>query len=357
MSFIETISVEKAMALVGGSYEALTVDPSPLIRKPVKTSFFNSFFAPTPVFSEDDVYQKLKVVSPALQLPLAKAFHEIRGSLDKKSGTKSNYNIGSWGQAWNIKPTDIKSRISPATGLRYTIAELTADMSMGAADSWVALEETGTFTLLTTDTNYTQSSTAHVSYNFYTEIEGGSRPAATSMQLAGTPAGGHEALFRAQVDLLQEDAMKQGVSPTGRFTVLCGTTFFNSRRVIEEAAGNPREIKYGPDLISSLMPEMQMGGFRHAYFDSRDGIRYIHVNDSIATGSKIDTNTGYLVNEGIQYFSYIYTKAQTMSGLESPVQKQYAFTKTDDRNGIVRVEESNVLFFSNYPKLIRVLTV
>lgn len=357
MSYIETISVDKAMALVGGTFEALTVDPSPLVRKPVKTSFFNSFFNPVPVFSEDDVYQKLKIVSPALQLPVAKAFHEIKGALDKKTATKQNFNIGSWGNGWNIKPADIKSRISVLTGQRLTTAELMADMSMAAADSWVAFEETGTFTLLTADANYTQSSSAHTVYDWSLEFDGSSRGAAISMQLAGTPAGGHEALFRAQVDLLQEDALKQGISPTGRFTCLCGTTFFNSRRVIEEAAGNPREIQYGPDLISSLLPEMQIGGFRHAYFDSRDGIRYIHVNDSVASGSKIGTNTAYLVNEGIQYFSFIYTKAQTLSGLESPVQKQYAATMTHDRNGIVRVEESNVLFMSNYPKLIRVLTV
>lgn len=357
MSIIETISVEKAMALVGGGFEALTVDPSPLVRKPVKTSFFNSFFNPVPVFSEDDVYQKLKVVSPQLQLPVAKAFHEIKGALDKKTGTKSNYNIGSWGNGWNIKAQDVKSRISPSTGQRMTIAELIADMSAAAADSWVAFEETGVFTLLTTDANYTQGSSAHTQYDWHTEMEGSARGAATSMQLAGTPAGGHEALFRAQVDLLQEDALKQGVSPTGRFTCLCGTTFFNSRRVIEEAAGNPREIQYGPDLSSSLLPEMQIGGFRHAYFDSRDGIRYIHVNDSVATGAKIGANNAYLVNEGIPYFSFIYTKAQTLSGIEAPVQKQYAYTMTHDRNGIVRVEESNVLFMSNYPKLIRVLTV
>ena len=89
MSNIEIISVDKAMALVGGSFEALTVDPSPLVRKPIKTSFFNSFFNPVPVFSEDDVYQKLKVVSPSLQLPVAKAFHEIKGALDKRLEAKA----------------------------------------------------------------------------------------------------------------------------------------------------------------------------------------------------------------------------------------------------------------------------
>ena len=179
MSYIENISVDKAMALVGGSFEALTVDPSPLVRRPVKTSFFNSFFNPVPVFSEDDVYQKLKVVSPALQLPVAKAFHEIKGALDKKTGSKANYNIGSWGNGWNIKPNDIKSRISPSTGQRMTIAELVADMSIAAADSWVALDETGIFTLLTTDANYTQSSTAHTQYDWHVEMEGSARGAAT----------------------------------------------------------------------------------------------------------------------------------------------------------------------------------
>ncbi len=356
MSDIQNISVEKALDLVGGSFETLTVDPSPLIRRPVQTKFLNEFFNVVPVYSEDDVYQKWKVTSPDLQLPIPKAFHEIVGNLDKKTGTKQNFNIGSFGQGWTVRPSDIKSRINPMTRQRYTIADWTADMSIQAANSWEALKSVQIYNLLTADVNYTNGNTSHTQYNYWTEFETGSRPAATSLQLA-TPGFDVEAAARAQVNLLSEDADKQGVPLTGNFTWLCGTSFFSQRREIEEAAGISRPLMYGPDLATNLQPHMQMGGFRHAYFDSRDGTRYIEVNDTYATGLKIGINDAYLVNESVPYFSFVFTKAQTMTGLESPVQAEYAWTKTDDRNGIVRIEESNYLAVSNYPKLIRKATV
>lgn len=348
--------VQKGFGAGGSTFEGWHYDTTTVhVRRPVQTTFFSTFFSPQGVASESSEYVRTIITKSGIQLPQGKRYDEIAGKLDTESAVKKLFEIGSWGLAWEVHARDIKQKINPKTGLKYTLDEKQAEMTQAAANSWNALDNISVFRLLTTDTNYTNGNTAsHTPYNYFQEFYGTSRPVAVSMNLAG--AVDHAALFRQQEDLLKEDAIKEDITP-GRTVVLCGTTFFNSVRQIEQAAGNARPIEQGPDLLSTQLPEMEMGGFRHSYFDAVEtGIRFIHVNDSVATGEKIGANDAYMLASGVNYFSPIYCAADTFAALDSAVQRFYAWTKSDDRS-VVRIEESNTLWLSAYPRLIRKLTV
>lgn len=355
---IQSIDFSKARDTLGSSFEAQDVDPTVLNRKPVQTTFLADFFGvtPNPVKSKNLV--KTIVTKAGIQLPDAKRYDEIVGKLDSQSGEDKLFNIGSWGLAWHVPVSDIRDKINPVTGKEYTTEEKAAEMSINAQMAWDALLGVQMTTLLTTDITYLGTAAAqgkHQTYNFYQEFYGTTRPAAVSMQFANVSAD-RRVLFNDQLERLQEDALKEGVVGR-RPVVLCGTTFFNNAVQDEEAAGNPRPIQSGPDLLSNPIPSYVAGGFPHQYFDSSTtGIRFIKVPDVVSTGLGIGANNAYMVWEGIDYFEKAYTRADTFDALNGTIQETYSWSK-DTNRGLFRIEESNHLILSLRPKLIRALTV
>lgn len=301
---------------------------------------------------------KYDELSETLQLPTGKQFHEYGVDLQKDKPRQMIYEVGSFGQRYNVAPKDYANKRIPGTEELMSEEYVIAQMVKKAAKSWDLFTELAFAELLTTDTNITRGGPMPA-YNFYTDIYGGARPAAVSMNLAG--AVDHFALFGDQFDILQEEVEKANSSMTSA-VILCGKDFYNQRLEIEKQEGLAREIKGPLDLASMDIPRDNFGSgsgkFSYQYFDSHDGFRYIRYSASIL-GSKIIADTAaYVVPVGSEnLFKRIYAPAQDRENVNKTAQSRYVWTKTTSRTGIHTAEESNVLYMNINPKLIRHLTV
>ncbi len=349
--------IYKGTGFVGAGFSFLDTVAEPLRRAPVKVGALSSLFTYDQEFLKGRIAQIKRITETGLQAPSGKAYDDFVGSIDKNSAELMNFNVGSFGLGWAVSPGDIDSKISPITNEPMTIEEIQAEMALKAQMYWDFMHEVATAQLLTTDTSYTGGYAGNPSYNWYTEFEGGSRPAAVSMQLA-VSGPDHISLFQSQVDILQEDASKMKINDSFTPVVLCGATFYANRLIIEKQEGLSRPL-LGPagDLASEMQPYVNLGGFRHASFQGQDGITYIRMNQSINGSKSIGANDAYLIPQGITLFAKYYAPAYGMSTTNKVASAAYGWTEVKERVGITRHEESNVLYVSKYPKLIRKLTV
>ena len=353
---MQTQEIYKGIGFSGANFNFLDKAPEVLNRKPVRVGFFRDFFNPEEIPLRSRVYQMTKVTQAATQEAVGKSYSDLIGSLTKNSADLFNFNVGSFGLGWSVSPQDIQGKLSPVTNEPMTVEEVIASMQIKAQQAWDNMDEKALAQLLTTDVAFSGGFAGNPAYNWYTEIEGTTRPAATSMTLGASVD--HIQLFHNQVDILQEEADKQGLDTTFRPVVLCGSNFYADRLTIERQEGLARELHGpSPDLQSAERPFTSYGGMRHAYFDGHDGIRYIRVNQSIGGTKSIGASAAFLVPEGIQLFSKVYAPAQSMAVGNTFASKSYGWESVSDRTGVTRHEESNVLYVSKYPKLIRNLTV
>lgn len=347
--------IYKGMGMVGAGFQFLNTAPTPLYRRPVQAKFFSAFFDAKSEYLEGDIYQLTEVIEAALQLPQGKAYNDVVGGLKKSSAELKNVNVGSFGLAYGYSAKDIKGKVNPVTKQKMTEEELFAELAVSADKSWDAMDEAAIAQLLTADTSYTGGYAGNPSYNWYTIITGASRPAATSMNLNG--AVNHISLFMDQVDRMKEEADIRGQS-VSNVAVLAGSTFFDERLEIEIQQGLARDLRSELDLASQAYPELPGQTFRISYFDSRDGIRYIRANESIGGSKVIGVNDAYLVPTlaGESLFTKVYAPAVRFSSVNQVAQEKYVWEHKDDTE-MVRAEESNVLYVSKFPTLIRKLTV
>ncbi len=352
----DTKEIYKGTGFAGTGFTFLDTVAEPLYRAPVKVGAFSQLFNYQEAFGKTRVAQITRVTESGIQLPSGKRYDDFVGSIDKDSAELLNFNIGSFGNGWAVSPGDIDSKINPITKQPMTIEEIQAEMAVKAQMHWDFMHEVATVQLVTTDTNYTGGFAGNPSYNWYQEFEGTSRPAATSMQLASNVD--HIDLFQIEVDKMQEDASKMKIQDGFSPLALCGTTFYANRLAIEKQEGLARPL-LGPagDLASEMQPYITIGGFRHATFQGQDGITYVRMNQSINGTKSIGVNDCYLVPQGITLFAKYYAPAYGMSTTNKTASAAYGWTEMKERIGITRHEESNVLYVSKYPKLIRKLTV
>ena len=156
---------------------------------------------------------------------------------------------------------------------------------------------------------------------------------------------------------MKEEADIRGQSVTA-VTALCDPIFFNDRLEIEIQQGLARDLRSELDLASQAYPELPGQTFRISYFDSRDGIRYIRANESIDGSRVIPASSAILVPTlaGESLFTKVYAPAVRFSSVNQVAQEKYVWEHKDDTE-MVRAEESNVLYVSKFPTLIRKLTV
>lgn len=348
--------IYKGVGLVGAGFTFLDKVPEVLRRAPIKVGAFDALFPHEDNFLRTRVAQITRITETGLQLHVGKRFDDYVGSIDKDSGELLNFNTCSFGAGWSVSPTDIDSKINPVTGEPMTEEELVAEMQVKAQMYWDFMREVAKVQLITTDTNYTGGYVGNQSYNWYTEFEGGSRPGAVSMQLAANVD--HISLFQIEVDKMQEDASKMKINDGFSPLALCGTTFYANRLAIEKNEGLARPL-LGPagDLASQEQPFITIGGFRHATFQGQDGVTYVRMNQSINGTKSVAVNDAWLVPQGIPLVARYFSPAIGRSTTNKVASESYGWTEVSERKGVIRAEESNVLYVSKYPKLIRKLTV
>jgi len=352
----------------GNSFELQDVSPivareavNPGLLTALLGANINSKFLTTDKFAYDEI-------THTMQLPDAKAYHEYGPRLTKDKARELTFRVGSFGSSFNASPEDYANRRMPGSEELMTEAYVVSQLNDTSTKGWDAFTELSVAQLLTTDTNINRGDTSNITqYNYYTEIVGSSRPAATSMQLGSTSVDHHQ-LFSDQKDLLETD-IEKAMMTSNDAVVICGKTFFDQRLLIEKqnglGGGNDlsRDLRSGLDLASMGVPEDAFGSgngrFRYQYFTSNiDGITYIKYAASILGTKLIADDKAYMVPVGAESFlRMVYAPARTKQYVNTVAQARYGWSHEDDRNGVTVWTESNVLPFNAYPELIRHLTV
>lgn len=309
----------------------------------------NEEFMMTDTFKFDEVQAKI-------QLPSGKAFSDVGKDLDKDTAKEFRYSIPSFGLKLQVAPSDYVGRRIPGTaGELMTEDYVLGRMTVAAEDSWAMLDELGMAQLITTDTNIVRGGPFE-SYNFYTDIVGGARPAKIDMDL-GNGAIDHIAEFRKQRKLLLQELARANDS-SSKIICICGDTFFQSRYEIEKQEGVQRDLRSTLDLVSMAIPTISDGNFLYDNFESHDGITYINYGSEIIAGTKlIGDDDAYLIPLGASNLIRVaYAPAQTRTYVNTQAQQSYAWSHVDERQGITIMQESNKLFSLISPKSITHLT-
>ncbi len=351
---VEGGSVQKELAVVQGSpfqYQDVSEGTQ---RGPVTPKLLTALLGGTTETGRTTVFQYDEETDTA-QLPSGKRY-DARGKDLKKDTAKQKYfAIPSFGLRVNIAPGDWSEKRKPGTTDLMTEIDWLAKMTAKADNAWVLHDELGYRDLLVSDVNRIDGG-PFTQYNYYTDITGGARPAAVSMELDNTSAD-HIALFRGQKKELQTDLAKYGDNANG-FVVICGDTFFEQRLDIERNESLGRPLKSSIDLASMQVETSDWGSstFRYDWFKGdQDGLIYINYGAEIISGTKLIGDTlAFMVPVGVSNFmGKAFAPAQTQTYANTEAIERYSWYRTDEFEGITMFQEENKLFFDKKPELIR----
>lgn len=289
------------------------------------------------------------------QLPSGKRYDEYGKDMPKDSAKVKYFEVPSFGARANVAPMDWYNKRIPGTTDMMTEAYLVAKMTEKLDTAYMLHDELGFRDLLVSDVNRVDGG-PFTQYNFYTDIIGTSRPAATSMELDSSSAD-HIALFRTQKKELQNTLAKYGDSATA-IVVICGDTFFEQRLDIERNESLGRPLKSEIDLASMEVDTSDWGSstFRYDWFKGdQDGLIYINYGAEIVSGTKlISETTGWMIPVGVSNFmGRAFAPAVVKPYLGQEAMKRYSWMTDDPRQGITLITEENKLFFNKKPDYIR----
>ncbi len=343
----------------GSGFQLEDISANVVARKQVKPQLLTALLGPTATtdFLRTDTF-RYDATEATSQLPSGKAYNKKGKDLQKDKDETFRWGVPSFGIRSNVAPQDYIGRRVAGTNELKTEAHVVSEMNTKAMEAFSLMDEVGIAQLITTDTNYVGGGPFQ-SFNFYTAITGGPRAAAKTDMDLGTGSTDHVQLFRKQRRLLSQE-LERSMDSASMFVCFCGDTFFDKRYNIEQNTGLARPIKFGLDLASQPINEDSFGAgtYNYAYFDSMDGIRYINYGSTIIDGSKlIGDDDAYLVPVGAKnMLKFAYAPSNTRTYANTEAQSLYAWTMTDEFNGVTTFYESNKLFSSVNPRLVATLT-
>ena len=298
---------------------------------------------------------KYDETTSSVALPNGKQFHELGSNLTKDRAKTFHYEVSSTGLQFNASPADVSGRRKPNTMDLLTTADILAQMSIKAEDSWSNYDELGLAQLITTDTNIVRGGGGTV-YNYYTDQVGSARPTAIDMKL-GTPNDNFIQEFMQLRKLNAQEVARGGESATAQ-VVICGDEFFNKRYAIDVQYSLARPIRGDLDLASMAVPTISDGNFMYDNFKSHDGLWYINYGAEIIAGTNLIADAdAYIVPVGlVNGLGKKYAPAQTMDYVNTQALSMYSEYWEDNRTGVTVAQESNCLFFNGNPRAITHLT-
>lgn len=359
---MEVKPITKAVRSENNSFEMVDVTEGITRQTSVKPGILTAMLGGTTndfSITQDKVtYDEL---TETMQLPEGKRFDQVGGAeLTLDDARELIYRSGSYGLTAKVKPADVSAKRKPFSEEVYTMEDRIAEMSMKMEKAWAAFEELSFAKILTTDANFTFNGPAK-SYNFYTDIYGGARPAISgdaSFDFSGTAT--IEDQTNNLIDQLQEECALNGTSYTSA-VMFCGATFFDRRFAYERDQGiNINAINTTTLDLSSLgVSRDNFDGddvvFKRRHFTSAlDGITYIRMADSIGGNLLMGSaDNGFLIPAGADnMFARVYTPSQTTEYVNTTALKKYAEYGEHKRKGAVYSEECNVLYMNRTPKLV-----
>lgn len=282
------------------------------------------------------------------QIPNSKPYSSRGDYITQDTYNDLTFAIPSMGYQTSVQIEDYDGKRKPGSMEFQDEAYVFAKLAMKSDDGWDLHKEQGMATLLTTDQNYLGSNAIGTQYNFYTAIEGTSRPATTDVLFATNPNPINT--LRAEKKKLLQYASKNGLS--GRIVCPCGDTFFGSRLELEANAGLGRPIVMGKDLAQEEVGNMTNNSWNYDMFvGSQDGILYINYGSEIFNGTNlIADNMAYLFLAGSGAISIEYAPARHKDHVNKDALTMYRWTFADPFNGDLRlITESNRLFMNRKP--------
>ena len=305
------------------------------------------------------------------QLPEGKPYSGKGKDLDKDQPRQLRFQIPSFGLRFNTAPQDYIGRRRPGTTNEFlTEADVQAQQNFKSQQSWSLFEEYCLAFLLRTDTNVVRGG-PFASQNFYDLVAGTAVTAGlptfegvpatrqtTSMQL-GSASVDHVLLFRRQRKILEQRLARANDSAS-EFVCVCGDNFYDQRYEIAKKEGLARPIiPPTPDLASTPVGTINVGGLNYDTFRSEDGIRYINYGSEIIDGEKlIPDDNGYLLPVGAQKLIGVgFAPSQTRQYANTEALSMYAWTFVNEFQGVVTMQESNKLYMYKNPQNVIHLTV
>ena len=354
---IETSAIERVdKALVPSLENSFQLnDATPLVRKTqVKPRLLSAIFGGTAnkIYSTTGTVRHDELVN-SLQLPDGKAYDTYGSVLQKDTPRELSYRVGSFGITASVAPQDYMNRRIAGSNDLMDEAYLVAQMNQKLSDSWNMFDELKWAQLLTQDTNITRGGPMP-QYNYYQDILGTSRPAATAIDLTGNTD--IWSVMQTENDKMDEELEKTYNSSEVKI-VICGSSFFDKRLELEKQTDIARELKTAIDLQSMNVPASNFGTgdgtYRYRYFDSIDGFRYIRYGAGIQGTKLIADDRAYILPVGADNFvREAFAPAQTRQYVNTEAQERYGWSYEHDRTGVTMIQESNCLPILVNPQLV-----
>lgn len=343
--------VTKAVMPVQGSDFALEDSTDLVERREVKPRLITALMDPvanTETFTTNTfVYDEINYGNA---LPSGKAFSGFGPRVQKDKPFKARWEIGSFGISGNVAPQDYINRRKAGSRDFLTEADVLNQVTDKMGDAWDLFKEQQYVHLITTDTNLVAGGPFEA-YDFYAQIVGGSRSAASIDFSSGTTDVIKQ--IRAQKKLLEQEALRAG-EPDVSVVCLCGGNFFDARLEEERKEDLARPLRSTVDLASMQVGSVSDGSFRFDNFTgSQDGVEYIQYTGDIG-GVAIGADDAYMIPVRANNFIKIgYAPAQTREYANTEALEMYSWNNVSDRQGVTVWEESNYLTAMTNPRLMR----
>lgn len=291
-------------------------------------------------------------------LPNGKLYNQKGDIMQKGSYKQHVWAIPSYGLTYAIHCADYAEKRKPGTTDQFMDFEfLNVREEMRAQQAFDLLNELNLMSVVTTDTPNFLDGGAITPPNYYTEIVGTSRPAATSVAFSGAidTLPEYVSLIEDNIDELAEIAAEKRRS-VNQWVMLCGKNYFNAVRNLEAQVDLARE-KIGTDLAQEGVPVMSDANYGNVrWIRGTDGVLYIKYDASIIGTRLIGANDAYLIPQGVQnMFSIELAPALTLDTVNKEAQAMYMWSEESRREAAFEFE-SNRLYVNRLPQLIRKFT-
>ena len=287
-------------------------------------------------------------------LPAGKRYDGYGARVTKEKGVTFRFGIPSFGISGDVQAKDwANKRKLGSTSEFKTEAEVLGEVNAKIGKSWDLLAEQQLMGLITTDTSNVAGGPFE-SFNFYTEIIGGTRTV-DNITFTNAAIDQAEQVRTIKKELAQE--MLRSGDMGAEFVCVCGSNFFDAMYALELDSDNPRELRNEVDFASQEMTSDSIGTqtFKVDNFvASRSGVRFIEYTASIG-GVSIGASDAYMVPVSSATFIRTgFAPAQDRENANTVAKEAYGWTSSN-RTGLVVYEESNYLTAMTNPRLMRKL--
>jgi len=346
-----SFDVNKALGELS-AFQFVDISPTLLEQKPVQPKLLSTLIgrgANTEYNITNSFIFDTNVES--VTLPSGKSYSGFGPDLTKDVDKQYTYSIPSFGLRFNISPADYINRRIPGTDQMQTEAYCIAKLNKKAQISWELFDELAIAQLLTADTNIVRTG-PFSEYNFYTELTGGARGAATAVELDDANAD-HIGIMRTAKKTLLQNAARAGVS-VSQIVCICGDTFFEGRFDIEQNTSLNRELRSIRDYASQEVDQVTIDGWNYdAFKGAQDGILYVNYGSEIIAGTNLIADTkAYLMPMSSDMLLKSYAPARDRDNANREAKVFYAWSNIDNRQGVTVFQESNILYMNRHPELI-----